>query len=344
MARPLRVDRRDGWYHVTARGLERRDIFNDLRARLHFLELVEEMTQLFRVQVHAYVLMSNHYHLVVQTPEANLSRAIQWLNVSYAAWFNRRNDRVGPLFQGRFKGLLVEDAGWAYELTLYVHLNPVMSKAHGLDKKGKQQEKKGLRTASSEQIARRLAELRGYPWSSYRAYAGFAGVPKWLTTKDVLVQAGSISGGASASYRQAVKDRLLMGASESRAEAMRDAFALGGEAFRAEIRKLVKGGREIVEPTGLASRPTWPEFVRKVERVMDEKAESFMNRRGSFGKPLLLWLARRYGGMTLREAGAAAGGMDYTAVAMSIKRLELRARGDAKLRKLQEVLAAQCEM
>ena len=113
MARPLRVDRPDGWYHVTARGLERRDLFNDQRDRLHFLELLAEMTQLFRVQVHAYVLMSNHYHLVVQTPEANLSRAIQWLNVSYAAWFNRRNGRVGPLFQGRFKGLLVEDALWA---------------------------------------------------------------------------------------------------------------------------------------------------------------------------------------------------------------------------------------
>ena len=90
MARPLRVDRANGWYHVTARGIERRDIFVDTRSREHFLELLEETTLRFRLKVHAYVLMSNHYHLVVQTPEANLSRAIQWLNVSYVAWFNRR--------------------------------------------------------------------------------------------------------------------------------------------------------------------------------------------------------------------------------------------------------------
>ena len=344
MARPLRVDRRDGWYHVTARGLERRDLFNDQRDRLHFLELLEEMTQLFRVHVHAYVLMSNHYHLVMQTPEANLSRAIQWLNVSYAAWFNRRHGRVGPLFQGRFKGLLVEDAGWAYELSLYVHLNPVMRKAHGLDKQGKQQEKKGLSPASPEQVARRLAELRSYPWSSYRAYGGYAAAPKWLTTKAVLAWAGGVRGGASASYRKTVKERLLMGADESKSEARRDAFALGSEAFRAGVRKMIKGGREIVEPTGLASRPSWPELVRKVERLLNEKADSFLNHRGSFGIPLLLWSARRYGGMTLREVGTAAGGMDYTAVAMRIKRLDQRVRVDPKLRKLQQDLAAQCEM
>ena len=344
MARPLRVDRPDGWYHVTARGLERRDLFNDQRDRLHFLELLAEMTQLFRVQVHAYVLMSNHYHLVVQIPEANLSRAIQWLNVSYAAWFNRRNGRVGPLFQGRFKGLLVEDALWAYELSLYVHLNPVMRKAHGLDKQGKQEERKGLRAASPEQVARRLAELRSYPWSSYRAYAGYTGVPQWLTTKALLARAGGRGGGAAASYRKTVKERLLMGADESKAEARRDAFALGSEAFRAGVRKMVKGGREIVEPTGLVSRPPWPELVRKVEELLEEKADSFMNRRGSPGKSLLLWSARRYGGLTLREAGAAAGGMDYTAVAMSIKRLEQRVHDDGKLRKLQQALASQCEM
>lgn len=83
------------------------------------------MVRQFRVRVHAYVLMNNHYHLVVETPEGNLSRAIQWLNVSYVAWFNRREARVGPLMQGRFKAIVVENAEWAYELSLYVHLNPV---------------------------------------------------------------------------------------------------------------------------------------------------------------------------------------------------------------------------
>ena len=83
MARALRIDIRDGWYHVMARGTDRRTIFEDERDHGHFLELLEEMGVRYGVKLHAYVLMGNHYHLLVQTPHANLSRAMQWLNVSY---------------------------------------------------------------------------------------------------------------------------------------------------------------------------------------------------------------------------------------------------------------------
>ena len=105
MARPLRVDIEDGWYHITSRGIERRRIFTEDRERKHFLELLEEMSERYRVRVHAYVLMDNHYHLLIQTPQANASQAIHWLGVSYSVWFNRRHNRVGPLFQGRFKSV-----------------------------------------------------------------------------------------------------------------------------------------------------------------------------------------------------------------------------------------------
>ena len=102
MARHLRVHVADGWYHVTARGLERRIVFEDERDHEHFLELLPELVSRYGVKIHAYVLMSNHYHLLMQTPHANLSRAMQWLNVSYGVWFNRRRSRVGPVFQGRY--------------------------------------------------------------------------------------------------------------------------------------------------------------------------------------------------------------------------------------------------
>ena len=88
MARPLRIDVADGWYHVTARGIERRSVFTDRRDHEHFLELLKESVERFRVVIHAHVEMTNHYHLVTQTPDANLSRAMQWVNVSYVAWFN----------------------------------------------------------------------------------------------------------------------------------------------------------------------------------------------------------------------------------------------------------------
>ena len=126
MSRPLRIDIPDGWYHALSRGLGKRVIFEDARDHEHFLELLGGMVGRYGVRLHAYVLMHNHYHLLIQTPQANLSRAMQWLNVSYGVWFNKRHDRVGPLFQGRFKALPVEAEGsWALQASVYLHLNPV---------------------------------------------------------------------------------------------------------------------------------------------------------------------------------------------------------------------------
>ena len=99
MARSLRINIAGGWYHITNRGTERRAIFGDERDYRHFLELSGEMRERYTVQIHAYVLMPNHYHLLIRTPEANASRAIQWLNVSYGVWYNRRHNRVGGSVQ-----------------------------------------------------------------------------------------------------------------------------------------------------------------------------------------------------------------------------------------------------
>ena len=107
MARSLRIERPGAWYHVRARGNERRNIVRDDRDRQHWCELFAELAIRFRIVIHSYVLMDNHYHLLLETPLANLSRAMQWLNVSYTVWFNRRHGRVGHLFQGRYKAILV---------------------------------------------------------------------------------------------------------------------------------------------------------------------------------------------------------------------------------------------
>jgi len=103
MARRLRSNRADGWYHVFHRGIERRDVFLDERDREHFCDLLGERHGRYRVVIHAFSLMDNHGHGVVQTPEANLSAAMQGLHLSHAAWFNARHQRVGPLWQGRFR-------------------------------------------------------------------------------------------------------------------------------------------------------------------------------------------------------------------------------------------------
>ncbi|MCX6991560.1 MAG: transposase, partial [Kiritimatiellaeota bacterium] len=161
MARPLRIDIADGWYHITNRGIDRQRIFDDDRDCGHFLELLGEMHERYAARIHAYVLMGNHYHLLIQTPEANASRAIQWLNVSYSLWYNCRHNRVGPLFQGRFKSVLIEGEGaWVLEALFYLHLNPVRVRGLGLDKAGRRLEGRGLQAAGAEQVQARLEQLR----------------------------------------------------------------------------------------------------------------------------------------------------------------------------------------
>ena len=105
MARQLRHHYAGGWYHITTRGMGRREIFTDDRDREHFTELVAGVVERYGVILHAYVLMENHYHLLIETPDGNASRALQWLNVSCAAWYNAQHDRTGPLFQQRCGGV-----------------------------------------------------------------------------------------------------------------------------------------------------------------------------------------------------------------------------------------------
>jgi len=101
MARQLRHHTAGGWYHITARGMGRRAIFGGDRDREHFVELLAEMAGRYGVALHAYVLMENHYHLLIETPHANASRALRWLNVSCAAWFNAKHRRSRKRLSGK---------------------------------------------------------------------------------------------------------------------------------------------------------------------------------------------------------------------------------------------------
>ena len=125
MARPLRLDHAGAVWHLTSRGNERREIFREDEDRERFLRILAGVVKRFRWRVHAYVLMGNHYHLLVDTPEPTLSRGMKHLNGVYTQNFNRRHRRVGHLLQGRFKAILVERESHLLELTRYVVLNPV---------------------------------------------------------------------------------------------------------------------------------------------------------------------------------------------------------------------------
>ena len=199
MARPLRIEKEGGWYHVSARGNERKPIFRHDTDRRHFLEVVAEMVGRFRVRLHCFVLMGNHYHLLLELSEPNLSRAVQWLNVSYSVWFNRGHGRSGHLFQGRFKSVAVSPEEWGLALSRYVHLNPVRIQSLGLGKTDRQAQRVGLSPAPEAGVVQqRIRLLRAYRWSSYRSYIGLGPTPAWLECGTVL----ALGGGAKAEQRR----------------------------------------------------------------------------------------------------------------------------------------------
>ena len=167
VSRPLRIERAGGWYHVTARGNERRPIYRDARHRRHFCELLAELVPRFHLRLHCFVLMDNHYHLLLELREANLSRAAQWLNLSYSMGFNRRHGRSGHLFQGRFKSVAVSRDDWALALSRYVHLNLVRTGKLGLGKSDQQRVRAGVSPApESGRVGERIAALRPHHWNS----------------------------------------------------------------------------------------------------------------------------------------------------------------------------------
>ena len=231
MARPIRVEYVDAVYHVTARGNERKAIYRDDADRQRYVETLDETVERFGVVIHAYCLMPNHYHLLLQTPRANLSAAAGWLQTTYSVRFNRRHGRTGHLFQGRFKAHLVEEDAYARELIKYIHLNPVRPK----DKR---------KPVPPE----RRAELRRYRWSSHRAYAGMGKtpVPTWLCF-DWLSYFGRTRNAAQAEYRRQI-GQMFGQVIRSPWENLRHGLVLGGEALWTKVRGLLaeaEGDEEI---------------------------------------------------------------------------------------------------
>ena len=179
MARPLRIEFAGALYHITARGNARQDIFLNNDDRQCFLNLLQKANERHYWYCHAYCLMSNHYHLLIETRQANLSKGMKYINGVYTQQFNKRHKRVGHVFQGRFKGILVESDKYLLELARYIVLNPVR--------------------------ARMVRSAKDWPWSSYRATAGFNEANPCLQTDWVLSSFGKQKKRAQQQYRDFVK-------------------------------------------------------------------------------------------------------------------------------------------
>lgn len=209
MARPLRIEYEGAFYHVLSRGNKQQDIFLDDHDRQTFLKTVARMSERFDVTIIAYVLMDNHYHLLIRTNRPNLSKSMQWLGTTYTTNFNLSNFQVGHLFQGRFKSILVENEAYLLQLSYYIHRNP-------------------LRAG----IVQRLID---YPWSSYPAYAYNKRCPDWLKTDLLLSQFGPDNNSGRIAYREKVQQY----AEEKKSiwEDIRHGVIFGSQAFFDRIKK-----------------------------------------------------------------------------------------------------------
>lgn len=206
MSRPLRLEFHGALYHVTSRGDGREDIFLNDADRALFLDVLADVVGHFNWSVHAYCLMGNHYHLLVETPDGNLSQGMRQLNGVYTQRFNRRHQRVGHVFQGRYKAIIVQKDSYLLELARYIVLNPVR--------------------------ARMVRSAREWPWSSYRATTALTDTPPWLMTDWILCAFSTRRSRAIEQYQAFVAEGCNW---PSVWEQLKNQGYLGSDAFVQEI-------------------------------------------------------------------------------------------------------------
>jgi len=241
MTRPLRLEFAGALYHVTSRGDGREEIYLADGDRRVFFDVLAEACVHCNWIIHAYCLMTNHYHLIVETPDANLAKGMRELNGVYTQRFNRVYNRVGHVFQGRYKAILAQKEAYLLELARYVVLNPVRARM--------------VRTPGE------------YPWSSYRAMIGEEAAPEWLETRWILASFGEMEAEAVEGYARFVAQGR---GQPSPWEHLKHQVFLGSDAFVETMQSKVPQGRDLREiPQAKA---------RQVARPLDEYAHQYSDR------------------------------------------------------------------
>ncbi len=300
MARPLRIEYPGAVYHVVCRGNERRAIVRDDGDREKRLDWLRRTVETYGWLVHAFVLMTNHEHLFVQTPQPNLSAGMQYLNGSYTGYFNRRHRRVGHLFQGRFKGHLVEEEGYFLEISRYLHLNPVRAQMVGRPEE--------------------------YRWSSYAGYVGARGTLPWVTYDHVLGEFGRDVSAARRAYVRFVEAGIEASPPSPFREAI-GGLLLGSEKFVARIQGLLGAGAsdaELPSRKRLRSRPSLEQILEAVARHLghDPASWSSGHRSDDASRAAAAYVARRRFGYSAKAVAAALGYRDASGVSHAIRRIE----------------------
>jgi len=309
MSRPLRIEYENAYYHVMNRGQARQKIFPAEEYSQAFLATLAEAHERFGLQIHAYCLMSNHYHLLVKTPEGNLQRAMRHVGGVYTQRYNRLKKTDGPLFKGRYKAILVDSDSYLLQLSKYIHRNPV--------------------------DAGTVRRLQDYPWSSYPSYIGKRAPEPWLYRQEVY---GQLQGTRqlAKTYQAFVNDRHWDETITDFYQRERWGPILGDKIFIERIRSkwdAAAGEIAYVERQGL--RPSIDEIVKAVcdyYGIAEKEVYTVRKGRGVTNRPrkLAMYLAQKIGGYRLNDIANAFGLRHYGGVSNAIYMIRQEMEEDTK--------------
>lgn len=292
MSRQWRIEYDGALYHVLSRGNEGRTIVKNNQDRFSFLNTLGRMHERFDLDILAYVLMDNHYHLLVRTNRPNLSKSMQWFGVTYTRYFNVRYQRSGHLFQGRFKSFLIEDDGYLLRVSCYIHRNPLRAKA-----------------------VRRLSDYR---WSSYRTYGYGRKDPAWLETATILSQFPAKD--PAEAYRRAVQ--RYAGEDKSLWEEIKHGLIMGSDEFVDYIRTTYltkRPDKEIPQQKGL-------EVVKDASALL-EMAQLPIEKKNREERDLLIYALWEKGWYTNQDIGDIFD-LTYSAISRRVTKVKERITKD----------------
>jgi len=314
MARPLRIEYEGAYYHVTSRGNERKKIFYANSDYDKFKTYLKDAQDKYGYLLHCYVLMSNHYHLLIETPNANMSKVMHFINGSYTNYINRRRGRSGHLFQGRYKAILVERDRYLLELSRYIHLNPVRA---GLVKRPKD-----------------------YPYSSYRGFIRVEG-RNFVSCDLIWEMISREKGEASRKY----KDFVEGGMRKSPSSPLKDIYGgaiLGSKRFIREalgrLKDEILQKKEVSHRKELKASYGYENVIRGICEHLNMTRDEVMRKQGG-NRKMVIYLIKRFTGMTNLQIGELLGGITYSAVAKAYERFCLKLARDSSLTKELESLS-----
>jgi putative transposase len=328
MARPLRIQYPGACYHLTGRGNERQNIFKDRTDYGLFLEKLSDSIEVYNASLLGYVCMTNHYHLLVVTPEGNLSNFMRHFNIAYTSSFNRRHGRSGHLYQGRYKSYLIDVDSYLTEVSRYIHLNPVRIKEHA-----------GLEPHS------RIKILNSFVYSSYAGYANIRKRDEFVHYQTILDYFGGDTIKGRTAYRQFVRQGLNKGEA-SPLEIGKGSGIIGSPDFIDRIKEKYLSG---LAPSSQREQPQLKEVRLSFnpDKLIDafcsltacDRGEICRKGKNAIERSMLMELLYRLCNIKQPEIGRYLGNIDYSAVSISRKRFRIQMEKDASLKqKFVEIL------